>query len=98
MARKRSLRSNMAARPGLVSGRLCSLTLSAKIHGWPRRTMLSAVGRRRRRTGLAEELIDAAADRFWHLDERGPFAAEAFAGEFFGGVKAELGADGELAG
>ncbi|MDB6018182.1 MAG: hypothetical protein JWR19_2671 [Pedosphaera sp.] len=45
-----------------------------------------------------EEGVHFGLDGGVHLDEGGPFAFEAFAGEFAGGVDAELGADGEFAG
>src|SRR3954466_2297936 len=85
-----------ASSPGAPS-RFCSLMLSANTQGWPLRTIDSAVGRRRSRSVLgAEDFIDPLADGFGHANQRRPFAFETFAGQFFGCVKTELGADREI--
>src|SRR5688572_11647726 len=87
-----------ASSPALPS-RVCSLMESAKTQGWPLRTIVSAVGRRRSRSVLApEDFIDATADGFGHFDQWRPLAMEAFAWDFFGRIKAELGANGEFGG
>src|SRR4051812_1084 len=97
-ARNLSLRSKMiASSPGAPS-RFCSLMLSANTHGWPPRTIDSAVGRSRSRSVLGpEDFIDPLADGFGHADQRRPFAFETFAGEFFRRVETELGAHREFA-
>src|SRR5687768_10750807 len=89
----------MTASSPAPPARFCSLMLSAKIQGWPPRTIDSAVGRRRSRSVLgAEDFINPLANIFGHADQRRPFAFKTFAGQFLRRIQAELGTNGEITG